>query len=670
MRAYLRFGKNFAALALATVLFAASTHAATRSWDGSDNTNWNTGGNWSGNTVPGSSDTAAFGSSFTGSKQPTVNVNATIGDIILKSNVTKDVTISGSGSNTLTFSSDTPVTIEASSKSLTIGSNINFTTGGSKTFSVANGTQDVDLNITGNIGEPWYMNVVKSGAGTMKLSGNNTFAGTVTIADGALVAASNTALGAAGTWGNSVANGAALHLTGGITINEGGFTVSGAGVGGTGAIRNLSGNNTLNTSLTIGANNTRIQSSGGKLTLQGYLDTGGQTVEFKTDGGSMDFQSNTSGNGTIVKTGAGTLDLNGGSLNTALEIREGTANLNREINSPSGQGPVIGTTSGPAAVLKLSANDLIRNDLFVSVKESGSFDLNGKNEGIAGLRLWGGEVKTGSGVLTITNSGGDEIHSYASNEISTISGKLKSDLAQGVTVNVENGSAPTDLDISAAISGATSKITKTGAGTLQYSGAQSNTYTGQTIVDQGTLTLAKTSGATAIAGSSVVVNSGGTLLLAGSNQIANATNMTLNGGTFSTGATTGFSEQLGTLTLTSNSAIDLGSGVHLLGFSNSSSLSWTGTLTIYGWVGTAGSSGTAGQIFFGNNQFGLSNAQLAQISFDGFGAGAMMLGSGQLVPIAVPETEAILVAFLICGAVLWIERRRIMALLGSLKSNA
>lgn len=632
--------------------------AATRSWDGSNNTEWTNGQNWSGNSAPGSSDTASFDSAFTGSKQPTVNSNVTIGDIILKSNVTKDVTVSGSSGKTLTFSSSTPVTTEASSRSLTIGSNINFTTGGTKTFSVANGTQDVDLNITGSIGEPWNLGLNKTGAGTMKLSGSNTFTGAVTVSQGALVAASNNALGASGTWGNTVENGAALHLTGGITVNEGGMTATGTGVGGTGALRNLAGNNVLNTSLTAGGN-TLIQSDAGKLTMQGSLSTGGNTVELKTAGGSIDFQSNASGGGTIIKTGTGTLDLNGGALNTGLEIREGTANLNRTVNTSGNQGPIIGTTSGPAATLKLSANDLIRDDLFVNVKESGTFDLNNKNEGIAGLRLWGGDVKTGSGTLTIANAGGDEIHSYASSQTSTITGKLKSDLAQGTTITVDNGSAATDLDISAAISGSTAKITKNGAGTLQYSGSASNTYTGQTIVNGGTLTLAKTGGATAIAGSSIVVNSGGTLLLGGANQINNNTNLTLNGGTFSTGATTGFAENLGTLTLSSNSIIDLGTGVHLLEFDNSSALTWTGTLTIYGWVGSAGNAGTQGQIFFGNNQFGLNASQLAQISFDGFGAGAKLLGSGQLVPIAVPEAEAVLAAFLICGAVVWIERRRI-----------
>src|SRR5690606_16943520 len=115
------------------------------------------------------------------------------------------------------------------------------------------------------------------------------------------------------------------------------------------------------------------------------------------------------------------------------------------------------------------------------------------------------------------------------------------------------------------------------------------------------------------------------------------------GGTFSTGATTGFAEKLGTLTLSSNSTIDLGTGIHLLEFSNSSSIAWSGTLTIYDWVGSP-SGGTQGRIFFGNNASGLTSAQLAQISFNGFGPGAILLSSGELVPIAIPEAETVFAA--------------------------
>src|SRR5690606_14706800 len=60
---------------------------------------------------------------------------------------------------------------------------------------------------------------------------------------------------------------------------------------------------------------------------------------------------------------------------------------------------------------------------------------------------------------------------------------------------------------------------------------------------------------------------------------------------------------------------------------------WDGTsLTITGWAGTVGNSGTAGKIMVGTG--GLSIAQRATISFDGFPGAASILPSGELVPSA------------------------------------
>lgn len=106
---------------------------------------------------------------------------------------------------------------------------------------------------------------------------------------------------------------------------------------------------------------------------------------------------------------------------------------------------------------------------------------------------------------------------------------------------------------------------------------------------------------------------------------------------FSTGAVTGFSETLGTLKLFRSATISLGSGSHTLSFANSSAEFWepVPTLTISGWQGTPGSSGTAGRIFIGNNATGLSPAQLSQISFLGYLGAAMLLPTGELVPAIV-----------------------------------
>ncbi len=290
-----------------------------------------------------------------------------------------------------------------------------------------------------------------------------------------------------------------------------------------------------------------------------------------------------------------------------------------------------------------------------------------------------GSVITANRVITLSNPRTLGTLTINDNNNYTISGggKLRFDVSAGsATINVQNSGAPTiSLDIemkddlvinhtgsglftlSGAISGAQS-LTHSGAGTTQFTGAAANTYTGATTVSNGTLLLAKTAGVDAIAGSSITVNTGGTLLLGAANQIANTTAMTLAGGTFSTGLTTGFSETLGALTLSGNSSINLGTTSHLLNFADSSALSgvWSGSLTIYGWAGTLGASGTAGQIFFGSTAAGLTSSQLGQISFSGFGNAAILLGTGELVPVIVPEASTVLAALLILGIFLYRER--------------
>ncbi len=128
---------------------------------------------------------------------------------------------------------------------------------------------------------------------------------------------------------------------------------------------------------------------------------------------------------------------------------------------------------------------------------------------------------------------------------------------------------------------------------------------------------------------------GGTLVLGVANALASGTNITLNGGTLSTGASTGFTQSVGTLNVAANSTIALGVGNHTLTFAASNGITWNGTtLTVTGWTGTVGSAGTAGHLFVGNSATSLTAAQLAKITFSGYSAGATQLSTGEVVPAA------------------------------------
>ncbi len=162
----------------------------------------------------------------------------------------------------------------------------------------------------------------------------------------------------------------------------------------------------------------------------------------------------------------------------------------------------------------------------------------------------------------------------------------------------------------------------TGGGALIYT-ASNHSYTGTTAVNGGELRLNPPTGASSFA-SQVVLNTGGTLT--------------------STGIATGAVwTSTSTLDLAANSSIALGSNAHSLKFANSSAVTWAGTtLTITGWTGTAGSSGTAGKIFFGAGTGTLTAGQLAKISFTGFpGTVATLLGTGELVPVLPSLTPSV-----------------------------
>ena len=393
--------------------------------------------------------------------------------------------------------------------------------------------------------------------------------------------------------------------------------------------------------------------------------------------GVFSIDSNISGTGGLTYSGTSTGYGELGGSNTftgALTVANGLLKLNSGlVNGAVANALVVGDGIGAAnsAIARNMQEGQVANTATLTVKSDGWFDINAaaypdqggdpthREETVGQVILSGGHITTGApGSLKIDSSTASTtgITSTASTQTALIDATGGNvDINGDRTISVAKGTQTRDLEIKGSIvsSVAGADLTKTGAGQLTFSGAEANTYTGQTIVNGGTLELAKSNGVASIAGSSITVNSGGTLLLSSSQQINNSTGLTLAGGKLAINNVAGV-ESLGTLTLSGTSSIDLGTAAYLLNFADSSSLScsWTGSLTIYGWTGNPNSSGTAGQIFFGNNLSGLTNSQLAMISFNGFGGHAMLLTSGELVPMCVPEAGTIFAALLLALIVL------------------
>ena len=208
----------------------------------------------------------------------------------------------------------------------------------------------------------------------------------------------------------------------------------------------------------------------------------------------------------------------------------------------------------------------------------------------------------------------------------------------GLTVD---GSGTGQVSLGGAISG-NGGLAKAGAFTLELNGSSANTFAGPTTVNAGILLLNKTPGTNALA-SDVTVNPGGTLRLGGMNQLPSSGVVHLAGGTLSTGAGSGFSDSIGSLQMTADSTISLGSGSHALTFSGFSGTP-AGTLTVMNWSGNTG-----GQLFFENlgsdlNTINTTYASfLANVQFAGFGSGGTYISTGisgtvELVPAPEPLT--------------------------------
>lgn len=280
----------------------------------------------------------------------------------------------------------------------------NFRTG---TFTVG----DAGNSTFSGVLQDSYGTFVKQGTGSLTLSGANTYSGITHINAGAIVAASDTALGAS-TWGNTIASGAALHLQGNISLTEGQFSLTGTGVGGTGAIRNLGGDNTLNTALGL-AGNTTIASDSGTLTTTGQINLGSNTLTVGGSGNTT-LSGTLTNSGSLTKTGTGTLSLSGTGANSfggALNVNAGTVALAKTAGTHAVAGSALnigdGAGAASSAVLRLDASNQIADYTgLVTVNSDGVLQVNNFTEGINTIAGTGLIDLATSGYLTVgVNSG-------------------------------------------------------------------------------------------------------------------------------------------------------------------------------------------------------------------------------------------------------------------------
>lgn len=198
------------------------------------------------------------------------------------------------------------------------------------------------------------VSLVINGTGRTVLNSENTFTGTVSIQSGVLEVSHGSALGSTGATGlTKIVTGAALNIAGGITLGET-IQVNGHGIGLTGAIRNLYGDNTITPTVRM-QSTTRFTSDSGKLTFAGGIAAQIGATHY-TFSGNGDFEVRgaiTATTGILTKEGQGTLTLLGTSTAAgATNINNGTVHLNfNGAGAPASNILYSGTTVPGALVL-------------------------------------------------------------------------------------------------------------------------------------------------------------------------------------------------------------------------------------------------------------------------------------------------------------------------------
>lgn len=380
--------------------------------------NWTGGsGNWTNGFGSAPTNGAALAFSAAGGGLATNDLSAlTVGSIAFNSGA-GSFTNSG---NAFTISNgivNNSASTQVISNAITLGAAQTFNAAsGALTLagSITNGDNLLTLTVASNSTVSGIISggggLTKSGAGTATISAANTFGGAVSVTAGALRATHGSALGTNST-GTTVSSGAALELSGGISISGEALSLAGSGISSGGALRNISGNNTYGGLITLSAA-TRISSDAGTLTLDvasGNAITGTHNLTFAGAGHVTVNDAIATSTGTLTKEGAGTLMLAGANTFTgAVAVNAGTLALTNGSALADTVAVTLADTAG--VLLKVDSNETIGS---LSGGSNSTVDL-GTNSltlnqsanvtNTAAITNTGTLIKSGAGTLTLNRA--------------------------------------------------------------------------------------------------------------------------------------------------------------------------------------------------------------------------------------------------------------------------
>ncbi|MFW7358333.1 MAG: autotransporter-associated beta strand repeat-containing protein [Brucella sp.] len=365
--------------------------------------------------------------------------------------------------------------------------------------------------------------LLKAGVGTLTLSGVNTYTGGTEIDSGILSVSADANLGAAA--GGLTLNGGTLqlggafntarlvHLTGAGTIDTNGhdsiFSSAFDGAGrltkaGAGTLT-LAGNNTYAGGTIISAGTLQVGNGSAAGAIAGDVVNNGKFAFNRSN--AYTFSGNISGTGSVTQSGSGLLTLSGSNTYTGgTVIDRGILS----VSSDSNLGAAAGDLTFSGGSLQLGAT--LNSTRLVYLAADGTIDTNGHDGTFSGAFDGTGRLtKSGGGTLVLSGSNGytggtaidgGTLSAGADNNLGAASGDLtfnggelalsdSFDVARAVHLEAAGGTIFTDGNdstFSGVIDG-TGALTKIGVGTLTLSGT--NTYTGGTAINGGTLLISR-----------------------------------------------------------------------------------------------------------------------------------------------------------------------------------
>jgi autotransporter-associated beta strand protein len=491
------------------VTLTITSSGLTATWNASGGGNWGTAANWTPGEPNAATATASFGGAITTPSTVTLDANKVVSGIVFNS------------SNAYTIA-------PATSQTLTVGDGA-----GGRTIQVLDGshTMAAPLVLASNVTADVIANR------TLTVSGAISGAGSLTKSSNGILALTQANSYAGGT----VVNGGTLSIANSAALSNGTILFNG------GTVR-------ANTAGLVITN--AIQISNGAI---GAIDTNGQT--FTLSG----LISDTTTNGALAKTGAGTLVLTGtNSYSGGTSVSGGIVSLDN--SNALGTGPIqFAATSTLTAPNPISlANAITLADGITATIDTGSQSvaLNGNIAGTGGSMT---KVGTGTLVLGGANTFGTTGSGAFNLNAGTVQLANPGATAPGLVLNFGGGT----LDLNANSVNATSLA---GTGTITDTGLGFGTST-LTVNQVGNTTFAGgiTNGATQLV--ALTKSGAGTLTLTGTSNFGGAA--LVNGGLVRVEA--GASLTTGNLNITNNSQITVAGGT--LAMPGNAALSNTGSTT-------------------------------------------------------------------------------------------